>query len=350
MYIEKTKTNKFKFIETYTDALGKRKKVSVTLEKNTKQAQNKAYEILQQKIQNNLDVFNVEYKFLDCLEKYIEYKKQTVRFSTFCSCIYIFKSIKNNAKNWKLKEIQARHLLSIFKEDELDLNKKFSVIKNFIKWCYKKDYLDDISFLQKIEFPKKSKDENKKLYLEKEEADEILIFFEHNELVYNMIKILLNTGLRIGELLALNYSDLNGTTLSINKTLFKNKVYNHTKTKTSKRDIEVNKIVIEAIHFLKKRQLNNKILEFKDDRIFSGVNEINYNSFFYELKKFKPIKLHPHLFRHTHASLLIERGISVEAVSRRLGHNDTKITQRIYIHLTNKLKEKEDKIFRELII
>lgn len=49
-------------------------------------------------------------------------------------------------------------------------------------------------------------------------------------------------------------------------------------------------------------------------------------------------------------SLLIEKGVSVEAVARRLGHANTKITQEIYIHLTEKLKKKEDEIFKGISI
>lgn len=350
MYIEKTKTNKFKFIETYTDALGKRKKVSVTLEKNTKQAQNKAYEILQQKIQNNLDVFNVKYRFLDCFEKYIEHKKNKVKPSSLSVYNNIFQQIIKNSQNWKIEDIKAKHLLSVFGENEKNLSYKISILKDFMKWCYKKDYINDITFLQKIENPKKQKDETKKLYLEKEEIQDILFFFKDKELINIMITILLNTGLRIGELLALNYSDFQGTSLSVNKTLYNGKIYNSTKSKKSTRILEVNQLVIQSINKLKQRQNNTKIFEFNNDRIFIGVNKISYSTFNRHLKQFKKIKLHPHIFRHTHASLLIEKGIPLETVSRRLGHEDTDITKKIYVHLTNELKEKENKIFRELIL
>lgn len=350
MYIEKTKNNKYKFIETYTDYFGKRKKVSVTLEKNTKQSQNQAYEILQEKIRKSVDIFNVEYKFLDCFEQYIDHKRKTVKPTTFHNYNLIFNQVKNNSQNWRLSEIKARHLLSIFKENEKNLHHKILILKNFMKWCYKKDYIDDISFLQKIENPKKITKENKKLYLEKTEIECVLSFFAKNELDYYIIKLLLNTGLRIGELLALNYSDLKGSSLTINKTEYNGVVYNSTKTKKSTRIIEVNQEVIQILYELKQRQKNSKILAFNNDRIFVGINKMSYTNFFHRLQRYEPIHLHPHIFRHTHASLLIEKGISLEAVSRRLGHEDTIITKKIYVHLTEKLKEKEDEIFRKLII
>lgn len=42
----------------------------------------------------------------------------------------------------------------------------------------------------------------------------------------------------------------------------------------------------------------------------------------------------PHTLRHTHASLLMEQGIGIDAISRRLGHEDSKITREIYLHVT----------------
>lgn len=350
MYIEKTKNNKYKFIETYTDYFGNRKKVSITLEKNTKQSQNQAYEILQEKIKKSIDIFNVEYNFLDCFEQYIEHKKTTVKPTTFQTYNIIYNQIIKNSQNWKLSEIKARHILSIFNENERNLQHKIVILKDFIKWCYKKDYIDDINFLKKIDTPKRVAKEKEKLYLEKKEIEDILLFFNKYELIYMIIKILLNTGLRVGELFALNYSDLKGSSLSINKTEYRGVIYNSTKTKKSTRNIEVNQEVIQILCKLKQRQINSKIIVFNNDRIFVGVNKISYTNFTDYLNLYKPIHLNPHIFRHTHASLLIECGVPVEAVSRRLGHEDTIVTKKIYIHLTEKLKEKEDKIFREIVI
>lgn len=347
MYTEKTKNNKYKFIEFYKDIDGKNKKVTVTLDKNTKQYQAKAFNILQEKIAKKLEIFTIEYRFLDCLQEYEQYKEKNLKKSTMITYNSIIKDIQKKAQNWKFDEIKARHLLSIFNENERNLHYKIAMLKDFIKWCYKKDYIEDITFLQKIQTPKENKKEEQKLFLEKSELDDVLDFYKNDELTYLIITILANTGLRIGELLALNYTDLQGTTLSINKTLYKDILIDTPKTKSSKRQIEVNQTVLQAFKKLRER---NKIIDFKQNKIFQGINNMSAMNFHQKLKKYKKIHLHPHLFRHTHASLLIEKGISTEAVSRRLGHSDTKITQKIYIHLTEKIKEKEDKIFRELIL
>ena len=49
-----------------------------------------------------------------------------------------------------------------------------------------------------------------------------------------------------------------------------------------------------------------------------------------------------HGLRHTHASLLIANGVSIQSVADRLGHADTTTTQKVYIHLLKKLKAKDD--------
>ena len=46
-----------------------------------------------------------------------------------------------------------------------------------------------------------------------------------------------------------------------------------------------------------------------------------------------------HSLRHTHASLLFESGASLSAVAYRLGHSSSKVTERIYLHVTQRKQE-----------
>lgn len=50
-----------------------------------------------------------------------------------------------------------------------------------------------------------------------------------------------------------------------------------------------------------------------------------------------------HNLRHTHASLLIANGVSIQSVAKRLGHADTTTTQKTYIHLLDEMREKDNK-------
>ena len=49
----------------------------------------------------------------------------------------------------------------------------------------------------------------------------------------------------------------------------------------------------------------------------------------------------PHMLRHTHASLLAENDIDLEIIARRLGHKDSKVTEDIYLHVTEKRRKKD---------
>lgn len=53
---------------------------------------------------------------------------------------------------------------------------------------------------------------------------------------------------------------------------------------------------------------------------------------------FKQIKIH--VFRHTHCSLLFESGASIQEVQSRLGHGDIHTTMNIYVHKTEKQRER----------
>ena len=44
-----------------------------------------------------------------------------------------------------------------------------------------------------------------------------------------------------------------------------------------------------------------------------------------------------HAFRHTHATMLIEAGVNIKAISKRLGHSTTRTTLDTYVHVTERL-------------
>ena len=83
-------------------------------------------------------------------------------------------------------------------------------------------------------------------------------------------------------------------------------------------------------------------------KLFFSNNEgghINYFSYNKYLKEntlaIVGRELTTHSLRHTHASLLFEQGFTLDEVSRRLRHGDSKVTKEVYIHITKKLKEKD---------
>lgn len=47
--------------------------------------------------------------------------------------------------------------------------------------------------------------------------------------------------------------------------------------------------------------------------------------------------------RHTHASVLLYSGVSIQYISERLGHTDIDTTIRVYAHMIKELKEIDEK-------
>lgn len=54
--------------------------------------------------------------------------------------------------------------------------------------------------------------------------------------------------------------------------------------------------------------------------------------------------------RHTHVALMAEQGVSLEVISRRLGHSNSKITREIYHHVTKKMQEKDNQQIKDIKI
>ncbi|WP_425325621.1 tyrosine-type recombinase/integrase [Paenibacillus peoriae] len=47
----------------------------------------------------------------------------------------------------------------------------------------------------------------------------------------------------------------------------------------------------------------------------------------------------PHIFRHTHISMLSEAGVDLKTIMKRVGHDDPETTLKIYTHVTEKMKK-----------
>lgn len=45
----------------------------------------------------------------------------------------------------------------------------------------------------------------------------------------------------------------------------------------------------------------------------------------------------PHIFRHTHISMLAEAEVNIHTIMQKVGHDDMKTTMRIYLHVTEKM-------------
>lgn len=160
------------------------------------------------------------------------------------------------------------------------------------------------------------------------------------------------TGLRISELSALRWKDINfeERTISVNKNIVVTNVdgryqfieQNKPKTKSGARIIPISSKAMEALITLK--QLFPKSEYVLNTRSGERVIPANMNRTLKRILKNAGIPSDDfggvHTLRHTFATMLFENGCNVKIVSELLGHSSTKITEDIYIHAIQKQKVK----------
>lgn len=163
------------------------------------------------------------------------------------------------------------------------------------------------------------------------------------KLVYgrNMFRLLAFTGARKGEILALKWTDWIDNTLDINKAItrgFDGESVGATKNKSSVRLVSLDKKTIDLLsEYRKMNPTTTFIFESPEGKPIPSSLPRKWLLQIVKGTDVKPIKIHG--FRHTHASLCFEAGMTLKQVQHRLGHSDLKTTMNIYTHITKKAKD-----------
>jgi len=193
-------------------------------------------------------------------------------------------------------------------------------------------------------------DYKKKLFLDSGQCKQLLDILEdvENRQLRVMINTLLFTGLRSGELLGLQWSDINFDegTITVNKTLLRlvgKYVLSEPKTKSSERIVNVQPELLCLLKEHRAWQDERKAIFGlaweQPDQVFSNATGRFYNGvtlnqqFKGILRKHGLPDLHIHDLRHATASLLINAGLPVRVVADHLGHRSTQTTQDVYAHV-----------------
>lgn len=156
------------------------------------------------------------------------------------------------------------------------------------------------------------------------------------------------TGARKGEINALKWSDIDGNILhirrSISQKLKGGDVEGPPKNKSSYRDLQIPAPLMKILAEHKRRQQESSRLFSEDYRVCGGEAPLRDTSIENHNKEFAKAAGLPHIrihdFRHTHASLLVNEGINIQEIARRLGHSDVQMTWNTYSHLYPREEER----------
>ena len=175
---------------------------------------------------------------------------------------------------------------------------------------------------------------------------------------YVLYKTLLASGCRIGEALALEWSDidLKKGIISISKTLNRYQETNTPKSKAGLREVDIDTATVALLKEYKKRQ---QIQAWQLGRSEGIVFTPFTTKYAYACLLRKRLQGHfksagvPdisfHGFRHTHATIMLYAGIEAKDLQYRLGHSNISMTLNTYVHATKEGAKKAVSIFESAI-
>lgn len=301
-------------------------------------------------------------------------------------------TIKPNSQQ-SMEGIVRLHILPVFGDYKLDKLTTPIIQQQVNKWADKankgeKGAYANYSFLNNINrrilqygvtmqaiqhnpardviIPRKQQNkEHKVKFFSNQELKQFLDYLEdldqssyENFFDYVLYKTLLASGCRIGEALALEWSDidLKKGTISISKTLNRYQETNTPKSKAGLREIDIDKAIISLLKQYKKRQqVQSWQLGRSEGIVFTPFT----TKYAYACLLRKRLQGHfknagvPdisfHGFRHTHATIMLYAGIEAKDLQYRLGHSNISMTLNTYVHATKEGAKKAVSIFESAI-
>lgn len=341
---------KWYYMVYYTDIYGikKRKKSKLFMTKTEAEDAESEFRI-KTKSTDEVD-YNIKFEVI--YNEWLAYKKTQVKSTTYYG---IKKNTKKHIldffKDFKLHSIKANTIL-IWKE-ELEKNIKTINYQNaMIGYLIEiLEYtVNNYEFDRKI-LSKLHKNKNESVKNVKENIDLNYWTFEEfkqfikvvdDELYKTMFIFLYYTGVRLSEMIALTWNDINfkNKTLRINKTYAdkvegENYIITSPKTNNSNRIIDLDDYLITILkkhyeHEKKVYNFNKEIFVFGNYKHIAPTTFRRYLYYYINIANVKTIT--PHGFRHSHVSLLINLGCDSRDVADRVG-DTIEVIESTYYHM-----------------
>lgn len=366
MFYKKLESGKYRFFEKFFDEhLKKWRQVTVTMNSKSRVSQSEARDRLSQKIdliQSTADFAEEETNLTiqEVFDDWQKIRKEELKPSTFHVGKMAFNTFLKRFGEMDIKEINPTQIQSFLFNSQLSPSTRRLRKNSFnLLFTYAKNvgYIE-VNPIERVVLPKEKntieqlkKKQNKFLNLE-----EMRIILEKNKPIEKDIRKLLIyeflflTGLRIGEVQALRWEDVDfeKKTLEVTHTL------NHQGTSEKSRQL----LSPKTINSYRAISINDRCLEILNyfyshltDESFIFVNK-HGDTYCYSIlaRHFKKVcqvlgeetsqrKYTLHMLRHSHISLLIEMGIPIKTIMERVGHSNEQMILQIYSHVTKKMEE-----------
>lgn len=315
--------------KTYSAAKKKRNNILLNLNNEDKKRQTK----------RDIDFFDT------IIDIWLIHKKMIVKESTYSRYIDIINiHLRPFFGHFKTNEINDE-IISKFILLKLNAGLSTKTIKDILT------LLKQITKYGKINITVNSPKVYKKTIkiLESEEQKKLEFYICNNLNCITLgIMLSLYMGLRIGEVCALKWEDvdLKRRVLNINHTISRIKNLDNNSRKKTKIVIDTPKtenakriipIPSTLFPFLEKFESSNDNFILTNSSKFIETRSY-YNKFIKIMKKLEISNCNFHSLRHTFATRCVELGFDPKTLSEILGHSDIKITLSLYVHPTNNLK------------
>lgn len=373
MWIEERQSKKgtrYKYCERFELPNGEIRKVSVIFNTNSSHARKQATIELQCKYEQAVKEIDINkvVTYYDVAMSWLEHTEPTVKRSTHINhTIYVNKIFSYIDKALPIADLTAVTLEDVLHKvyyvENLSYSytrATFTTMKAIYKHAKRKKLIPSLIDFEDIEIKKKpfshsdiAKKQNK--FLDAVELKETLMQLSKIDsrisLLFEFVSL---TGLRIGELLALRYSDYDkeNATININGTIqYDYKNSSEIKRGTPKNIYSVRNVSLSdrAVSILDSIMLENKrrSLWFEGyidhGYIFTSSRGNPYDIQFLN-RRLKGVHIEgkhltTHIFRHTHISMLAELGVPLKTIMQRVGHNDPNTTLSIYTHVTKSMHD-----------
>ncbi|MDE7435721.1 MAG: site-specific integrase [Lachnospiraceae bacterium] len=362
MWSEDLPNGKVRFVERYTDPMtGKQKKISVVLDKNTATTRKQAQAALADKISDRLgdlsaQTKNADLRLSDLVDLYRKSQSITVAKSTYSRNYHAANTIMQLlGKSTLVSQLNAAYVKDRFLahgDSAGTFNERLTRFKALIRWGYENEYIEDIRYLDKIK-PLNDKEKKEKLQNKFLEPEELKILLDAMTVIKwrYLSELTVLSGMRCGEAIALHMSDVDfkKKTIFITKTYDAvNKVITPPKTACSNREVYMQPELRDLCKKIRKYTLAGKLkYGYHTDLFLCDANGEHldyyaYNKYLGEVSmRTLGRKITTHVMRHTHVSLMAGAGVPLDTITRRVGHENSDVTRDVYLHITERQKERE---------